>query len=200
MSWAGVVLLGMAGAVPAQECFSQAPSLAGGKDPYQVLTPTRLSKEGAKSIEKLFKKLKGRWAGEADGFFCRGTEAAPRREDDDFRVAMEAVAKATDALEITSDLTEKNNRTSRSERLRLMITDGTLRANRDDPGGDVEILDMSRNGSSIAFLHKEIKSGGGGFTEILRRIKVSGTSLTIVYDVYTRGGLTSSSTWKLKKK
>jgi len=67
----------------------------------------------------------------------------------------------------------------------------------------VKILDLSRSGNAIEFLHKEVRSaatGGAGFTEIRRKIKVSATTLTIAFEVYVEGGLTSASTWKLKKK
>ena len=49
----------------AQKCFSQAPSLQGGQDPYQAIASTRLSKEGGEVVEKLFKRIKSRWAGAA---------------------------------------------------------------------------------------------------------------------------------------
>ncbi len=189
--------------LPAQNCFDQAPSLRDGQDVYAAIEPTRISSDDRKAIENLFKQIKGRWAGDAHGYFCRGKESAPRREADDFRVATEATVSRSNELSITSDMIAKDNKTRRTEKLRLILSDNSLRVNSNDPGGEVKILELSRSGKAIAFVHKAIASqatGGVRFTEIVHRITVSGTTMTMEFYVYLRGGLTSSSTWKLKKK
>ena len=201
--WMGVFLLLASPELLAQKCFSQAPSLQGGQDPYQAIASTRLSKEGGEVVEKLSKRIKGRWAGDAEGFFCRGKEGAPREEADRYRIVMDVTTDGSEELLITSYLSSKDNKTNRTERLRLILSSNSLRANRNDRAGEVNIMAMPRNGKSIEFLHKSVRpgvTGGAGFTEILRRIKVSATTLTIVFEVYTKGGLTSGSTWKLRKK
>jgi hypothetical protein len=117
-------------------------------------------------------------------------------------LAMEATVDDSELL-ITSDLAAKDNKTTRTETLRLILSDGSLRVNRNDPAGEVNIVDLSRSGNALEFLHKEVRpaaTGGAGFTEIRRKIKVSATTLTIVFEVFVEGGLTSASTWKLKKK
>lgn len=199
----GILLLSTSTPLLAQACFQQAPSLRAGDDPFKPTEPTRLSSDGRKSVEKLFQKVKGRWAGDSQGYFCRGTESAPRKEADGYRIAMEATTKGSNELHITSAMVSKDNTTSRTEKLRLFLSDNTLRVDRNDRGGEVKIVQLSPGGSSIEFLHKVINSGApgpAGFTEILRRIQVSATTLTIAYEVYLQGGLTSSSTWKLRKK
>ena len=193
----------VAPALHAQQCFDPAPSLQGGRDPYQTLTPTRVSADGRKSIEALFKKLRGRWEGRAGGYFCRGTKESPRTEPDDFDIVMKATTSGTREISMVSELQSRENKKSRTETLRLFLTDSSLRVNRNDRAGEVTIESLSRGGGSIAFAQKEILSrapGGAGFTEIHRRIEVGPTSLTMRYDVYLRGGLTSSTVWKLRKK
>ena len=199
---AGVLVFFAASDLLAENCYDQAPSLQGRQDPNQPIPSTQLSKDGRAGIEKLFKRMKGRWAGASDGYFCLGKESAPRKQEDSYHIVMESTLSDS-VLLIRSDLVAKDNTTKRTETLRLILSDSSLRVNRDDPAGEVMILDLSRSGNAIEFLHKELRSpvtGGAGFTEIRRKIKVSATTLTIVFEVYVEGGLTSASTWKLKKK
>ena len=199
----GLLLLLIAPELLAQTCFSQAPSMQGGQDFYQAITSTRLSKEDEKIIEKLFKKVSGRWAGDAEGFFCRGKEATSREEADRYRsIALQATTDGPDELLIWSVLNSKDGRTNRTETLRLFVSDKSLRVHRNNGAGQVKIMGMSRSGDVIEFLEKGRPSGAGGagFIEILRKIKVSATTLTIVVEVYAKDGLTSRSTWKLRKK
>ena len=164
---------------------------------------TRLSKEDEEVIEKLFKKTSGRWAGDVEGFFCRGKEAAPRKEADRYRsIALKATTDGPDELLIWSILNSKDGKTNRTETLRLFVSDKSLRAHRNNGAGEVKIMGMSRSGDMIEFLEKGRPSGAGGagFIEIFRKITVSATTLTIAFKVYVKDGLTSRSTWRLRKK
>ena len=198
----GILLMSASIGSHAQECFQQAPSLENGADPFAPIASTRLSKDDRKAVEKLFRNVKGRWTGDAEGYFCRGNKESLRKEADNYRIAMEATTDGSEELLITSELNSKTKKTTRTEKLRLFVSNDSLRVNHNDRGGEVKILQMSRSGDAIEFIHKVVVSTDTGaidFTEIVRRIQVSATRLSIVYDVYLRGGLTSSGTWKLAK-
>lgn len=200
----GIFLSAASAEVASQQCFDESPSVLGGGDPYEAIEPTRLNSKGGDAIEKLFDRLEGRWSGSSKGYMCRGTKGSARKEADGYRIEMSVTRDNPDEILLTSDLTSNDNKTSRTEKLRLYLSDNSLRVDRDDRAGEVKILQLPRSGSSIEFLQKTIgRSGAAGAvtgTEILRRIKVSATSLTIEYEVYFVGGLASASTWKLKKK
>lgn len=198
----GILLMSASTGSLSQECFQQAPSLENGADPFAPVASTRLSKDDRKAVEKLFQNVKGRWTGDAEGYFCRGKKESPRKEADIYRIAMEATTDGSDELLITSELNSEVKKTTRTERLRLFVSGDSLRVNRNDRGGEVKILQISRSGNAIEFDHKVVNSAATGatdFTEIVRKIQVSATRLTIVYAVFLRGGLTSSSTWKLTR-
>lgn len=187
-----------------QQCFDEAPSVRDGGDPYEFITPTRLTSTNKKDIKKLFERLEGRWSGHSNGYFCRGTKGAVRKEADDYRIEMQATRDNPDEVFLTSNLTSNDNTTSRTEKLHLFLSENSLRVGFDDRGGEVRITQMPRGGSTIEFLHKVISRPGSDgdvqVTEILRRISVSATSLVIEYEVYYLGGLASGSTWKLARK
>ncbi len=187
-----------------QQCFDEAPSVRDGGDPYEFITPTRLTSTNKKDIKKLFERLEGRWNGHSNGYFCRGTKGAVRKEVDDYRIEMKATRDSPDEIFLTANLTSKDNTTSRTEKLHLFLSENSLRVGFDDRGGEVRITQMPRSGSTIEFLHKVISRPGSNgdvqVTEILRRISVSATSLVIEYEVYYLGGLASGSTWKLARK
>ena len=200
----GIVLSALSPETISQQCFDEAPSVLDGGDPYEAIAPSLLTSNDKKAIEKLFERLEGRWSGGSNGYFCRGTKGSARKEADGYRIDMNATRDGPEEILLTSSLTSNDNKTSRTEKLHLYLSDNTLRVDRNDRAGEVKILELPRGGGSIEFLHKVItrsgSAGGVTGTEILRRIQVSATSLTIEYDVYFIGGLASGSTWKLKRK
>lgn len=202
--WMAVFLSAASTETAAQQCFDEAPSVLDGGDPYDLIMPTRLNSKDRKAIEQLFQRLEGRWSGNSKGYFCRGRKGAARKEADGYRIEMYATRDNPNEILLTSSLTSDDNSTIRAEKLRLLLSDNTLRVDVDDPGGEVRILQIPRTGGTIEFLHKVItRPGSTGIvevTEILRRIHVSATSLTIEYEVYFIGGLASESTWKLTRK
>lgn len=204
MLWMGVVLSAVSAETASQQCFDEAPSVVDGGDPYDAIEPTRLDSKGRRAIEKLFERLEGRWSGSSKGYFCRGRTGSARKEADDYRIEMNASRGSANAISLTSNLTSNDNTITRTEKLHLYLSENTLRADRDDPAGDVRILQMAQDGSVIVFLQKVISGSGSAgdlwVRETRHRIQVSATSLTIEYEVYFVGGLDSVSTWKLKKK
>ena len=202
--WMVVFLSAVSTGAASQQCFDAAPSVLGGADPLEFITPTHLTSNDRKAIEQLFERLEGRWIGNSKGYFCRGTKDAARKEADDYRIEMNATRNNPNEIQLTSQLTSNDNTTTKTEKLRLFLSDNTLRVDVDDRGGEVGILQMPRGGSTIEFLHKVItRDGSTGnvmVTEILYRIQVSTTSLTMKFDVYFIGGLASGSTWKLSRK
>lgn len=187
-----------------QQCFNEAPSVRDGARPYELIAPSRITSTDKKDIEKLFARLGSRWNGRSNGYFCRGTKGAARKEADDYRIEMNVIRASPDEVLLTSNLTSFDNTTVRTEKLHLFLSENTLRVGFDDRGGEVRILQMPRNGGTLEFLHKVIRrlgsDGSAQVTEILRRINVSATSLVIEYEVYHLGGLASGSTWKLARK
>jgi len=187
-----------------QQCFDEAPSVREGVDLYDLLVPTRLTSRDKAVIDQLFERLEGRWSGDSKGYFCRGRKGAARKEADGYRIDMNATRDNSDVLLLTSNMTSKDNSSVRTEKLRLFLSNDTLRVGVDDQGGEVQIQQMPRDGGPIEFLHKVIfRSGADGgvtVTEILRRISVSATSVIIEYEVYQLGVFASGSTWKLKRK
>jgi hypothetical protein len=117
---------------------------------------------------------------------------------------MNATRDNPNEILLKSQLTSNDNTTTKTEKLRLFLSENTLRVDVDDRGGEVGILQMPRDDSTIEFLHKVItRSGSTGnvmVTEILYRIRVSATGLVIKFEVYFIGGLASGSTWKLTRK
>jgi len=201
--WMGLFLLAASTETIAQQCFDEAPSTLDGGNPYEPITPTRLSTDDRKGIEQLFKRLEGHWSGYSKGYFCRGSKDTTRKEADDYRIEMRATRENPNELVLTSNLTSMDYSTIRTETLHLFLSDNTLRADRNDKAGEVGILQLPRDGGSIEFLQKVITrlaSGGVEMRETLHRIHVSATGLVIEYTVYFIGGLASESTWKLKKK
>ena len=200
----GIFLLAASTQAVSQQCFDAAPSVLDGGGPYEAIEPTRLTTNERKAVQQLFERLEGRWSGNSMGYFCRGTKGAARKEADGYRIEMNATRNNSDELLLTSNLTSKDNKTSRTEKLHLFLSDNALRVDRNDRAGEVRILQMPRGGSSIEFLQKVISGSGstGGMEvrETLRLIHVSATSLTIKYTVYFIGGLASESTWELKRK
>ena len=188
----------------AQQCFDEAPSVLAGGNAYETITPTRLTSTDRKAIEQLFARLEGRWSGNSNGYFCRGRKGAARKEADDYRIEMKATRDNPNELLLTSNMTSKDNTTIRTETLHLFLSGDTLRVGADDRGGEVRILQLPRGVGTLEFLHKVISgsasSGGVTVTEILRRIQVSATRLTIEFEVYLIGGLASESTWTLTRK
>lgn len=201
--WIGILLLAASTETVAQQCFDEAPSVLSGGGLYESIAPTRLATKEWKEIERLFERLEGRWSGSSKGYFCRGRKGAARKEADDYRIEMNATRDNPNELLLTSSLTSSDGTTSRSEKLHLFLSDNTLRADRNDRAGDVRILQMPRDGSSIEFLQKVITrpaSGGVEVRETLHRIHVPATSLVVEYSVYFIGGLASESTWRLMRK
>lgn len=201
--WMGIFLLTASTKAFSQQCFDAAPSTLGGGDPYEAIAPTRLSTEERKNIEQLFKRLEGHWSGSSKGYFCRGTKDAIRKQANDYRIELNATRNNPNELVLTSNLTSMDYSTVRTETLHLYLSDNTLRADRNDKAGDVAILQLPRNGSSIEFLQKVITSPASGGVEVretLHQIQISANHLTIKFTVYFIGGLASESTWKLTKK
>ena len=202
--WIFVLLSVASTEAASQQCFDEAPSVLNGADPLEFITPTHLTSTDRKAIEQLFERLKGRWSGSSKGYFCRGTKGAARKQADDYRIEMNATRDSSNEILLTSQLTSIDNTTTKTERLRLFLSDNTLRVDVDDPGGEVGILQMPRGSSPIEFLHKVISRNGSTgnvmVTEILYRIQVSATSLAMTFDVYSIGGLASGSTWTLTRK
>ena len=202
--WMVVFLSAVSTEAASQQCFDTAPSVLNGADPLEFITPTHLTSNDKKVIEQLFERLKGRWSGNSKGYFCRGTKGAARKEADDYRIDMNATRNNPNELLLTSQLTSIDNTTTKTEKLRLFLSDNTLRVGVDDRGGEVGILQMPQGGGPIEFLHKVISRNGSTgnvmVTEILYRIQVSATSLAMTFDVYSTGGLASGSTWTLTRK
>ena len=202
--WMVVFLSAVSTEAASQQCFDEAPSVLNGADPFEFITPTRLTSNDRKAVEQLFARLQGRWSGSSKGYFCRGTKGAARREADDYRIEMNATRDNPNEILLTSQLTSIDNTTTKTEKLRLFLSENTLRVDVDDPGGEVGILQMPRGSSPIEFLHKVItRNGSTGnvmVTEILYRIQVSASSLAIKFDVYFIGGLASGSTWTLTRR
>lgn len=203
MLWMSILLLAASPLSHALECFERSPSVRAGKDVFDAISPTRLTSEDRKSVDRFFRLLQGRWRGKTDGYFCRGTRDAIRKEKDDYRVELKATRDGTDELSLVSSLESTDAKTSRTETLRLYLSEDALRLDRDDRGSGVEILSLSSTGGEIAFLHKVFdRSAAGGVTvtEFLRRFHVSTTRLEIEYQVYLAGVLSSASTWVLSRK
>lgn len=201
--WMGVFLLAAATETLSQQCFDEAPSTLDGGDPYDAIAPTRLSADEKKEVERLFGRLEGRWSGSSRGYFCRGTRDAVRKEADDYRIEMNVTRRGPGELVLTSNLTSSDSGTVRTEKLHLFLSGSTLRADRNDRAGGVEVLQLSQDGDAIEFLQKVITrpaSGGAEVRETLHGIQVSGNRLELDYTVYFVGGLASESTWKLAKK
>lgn len=192
-----IVLL-VASSASAADCFSPAPSVAGGGDRYAAIESSQLSKGQQRSLVKLFKKLKGRWRGDAKGFFCEGKEGAPKKRADDYTIEAEADMNRSGALSMRADLTSKSKGTTRSENLRLIPAGDKLRINKNNVASEAKVLAASSRELHVVL--KETLPRAAGFVEIYRRIRVSGSSVTIDYEVYSQGGLSSRSTWRLKKR
>ena len=198
-----MLLLAVSTPSHALQCFEPSPSVREGKDAYDAITPTRLSSDERKSITRIFQRLAGRWSGKTNGYFCRGTTNASRKEANDYSVELTARSDSADELSLVSDLVSADGTTTRTERLRLFLSADALRLDSNDPGSGVEILSLSSSGNAMVFLHKVFVRNadvGVRVTEVQRRIEVSGTRLQIDYQVYLGGVLSSASSWVLSRK
>ena len=77
-------------------------------------------------------------------FFVEAKRGAPRKEEDRYRIVMDVTTDGSEELLITSYLSSKDNKTNRTERLRLILSSNSLRANRNDRAGEVKIVTGQR--------------------------------------------------------
>ncbi len=248
LSWF-VILVGLLNLVPAlaADCYSASPLAASGKA-FEPTTARKLTSSEQRQIDTLFRKMAQQWKGETQGYFCMGTENAPRKKPDDYQVTARVKQDSSGNIRFEADLFSPHKKTRRRENLRLFSSHDFLRVDVNNRAGDVAVVSLDNQHlefiQAFRVTHRqpmkrdddeEEKEGEVSILpvdeevsilpeledddaeesddeqekirfktfstarEIVRRITVSGTYLTIDYKVYTQGVLSSASTWRMKK-
>ncbi|MCX4026697.1 hypothetical protein H0A36_00835 [Endozoicomonas sp. SM1973] len=192
--------------IKASECFNPSPHHQKSKDTFQPIESKKLTYSENKTLKSIFKHMDGRWTGTATGFFCMGTDKTPREKPDSYIIQeMEVDTNSSGDLVLSAQLLSETKETSRQENMRLFISSGILRVGQNSKSGDTSLDSAAKN--KIVFTQKyRIPTRQGGkikgsiAQEIIRTIHASRSSMTIEYNVYTQGVLSSKSVWKLRKK
>ncbi|MDE1464218.1 hypothetical protein [Spartinivicinus poritis] len=190
----------------ASECFSPSPHYQKDKDTFQPIESKKLTYAEKKTLKPIFKHMDGRWKGTATGFFCMGTEKAPRKKPDNYIIQeIEVNTNSSGDLTLSAQLLSETKETSRQENLRLFISSDILRVGQNSKSGDTSLDSAAKN--KIVFTQryriptrKDGKIKGSISQEIIRNIHASRSSMTIEYNVYTQNVLSSKSVWELRKK
>ena len=184
--------------IAAAACFEPSPLLPRGADPYTELVPTYLSREQRDTVKTFLQSLRGRWRGDARGYFCTGTTHAPQQKDDNASIAIDFDANGRDTVIMNATLSASDHGVTRSERLQLLLGDSSLRVDGDNAASASQIL--SATSRSIAFAVKNRRAAGAGVAEVHRTITISHTQLSVEFTVYSQGGLSSSSRWTASRR
>ncbi|WP_163836176.1 hypothetical protein [Spartinivicinus ruber] len=196
--------------LPAQvlgsSCFSPSPNNKQNEDSFKPVTEKNLSRSEQRSIRNIFKNMGGRWTGTATGFFCMGTEKSLRQKPDNYIIeSMDVNTNSSGDLVLSAQLFSQAKETSRQENMRLFISAGKLRLDKNSKMGDVSLDQITKN--KVVFTQRyRIPTRQNGTIkgsiaqEIIRTISASRSTLQIEYNIYTQGVLSSNSVWMLRKK
>lgn len=191
-------------AAAAGNCFQKSPLLDSEGYPIVEVNSRTLSRAEYRDLKGLLKQTAGRWRGTATGYFCLGKEDAPRIKRDDFTIEVDSEVDSSGNMRLSAAFTTLDRSTSRSEGLNLFVSSRGLRLDYNNRSGNVEILEVSRASIEFVHAHRLATRGSGAIggslpRQLLKKIDVSGSSMTVHHEVYIGGVLTSGSTWSLRR-
>lgn len=193
-----IVMLMVGGtSASAETCFSKAEWWTS-ETRHEALELEPLSREEFRALEATFRKLRklqGKVSGTENGFICKGTEKASRRETS--QSTIEGTVRAGHgSFTLSAELDTK--RKSRTEKFSLDLDRDYLVT---PIRSKVEVL--SASSGEIEFRERaggKNSLGGRVIMDRLISLKVRDNTLTISYKVYAQGQLTSQSTWKVRRR
>jgi hypothetical protein len=183
------------------ECFSDAPSIEGGKDIYEAISPRDLEGDEYRELEELFLSLDGRWEGTAEIAVCVDRDGEIFTETDEFLIQSTVTMKRSGDFSLNGTLISSDRKTTQYEIIRLCLGRERLATVCNKAISDIELT--SASGSELAYLQKTPKKIGNDrklVRETLTTIrKTSDTSFTLEKLVYSQGKLAAIIKWRLER-
>lgn len=175
-------------------CFSDSPSMTASGLSYAEVVARELSEAEWQSLESFLQRARGRWRGAAQGFFCRGSAEAPRREAEEYELELEADFARSDRFELFATLKNRGEGITREERRTLHLKEPWLRFGAESAMGDVELRHLDRQGLTLMRKHW---SEERVFIEVLLSIYFEGKELRLEQITYSNGALDHAQSWGL---
>lgn len=187
-----IAALIVASNVSAQDCFADSPSLADGQSPSDPIIVRELSRSEHDHLERLFKSLSGKWEGRAEDMECKGGIDSPSINRTSYTIKAQAKTNRNGDIRLETELFSEERRTSHTEVTEFYLSDQKLRHEMDSGGGDVQLIEITKD--RVKFLKRGNFSGGwyGGNTkrEIFVSLSVGRNSFSIESRFYIQGRFT----------
>lgn len=193
----GAVVLAVAAAGSATECYSPSPSFADNRTPFDEMMVRPLTPSEKKAVLALFASLSGRWAGHEETLTCIGREGAYTVEERVSTVTAEVQTDRRTSLSLLLKMRDNVRRTNTSQRIRLFVDDRHLRYGATGAEGDVELVEVAAEG--VSFLQR--RRGGPGTInhETFIVLEAGKGRLCLEKTVYTQGKFTAHSMLRLMR-
>ena len=188
----------------ASDCFSTAPTIEAGRDPYDELVPRELEEGEHEALRELLEGLDGKWEGTAEELVCLGTTENPEEEIEEYSIVSTVKMGRSGQFALKSTLSSREKRTKQHENIRLHLSKKHLATTDGLAVSDIELVSLSSD--ELVYIRKSYSRSGTvsnrrtRVREIVIAIQKSDdTAFVVEKQIYLQGVLKSVSTWNLEK-
>ena len=182
-------------------CFSPSPSRQAELELTTDIVSRTLTKDELSILGDMFMQLDGKWAGQADETVCKGKSDNVNPVQHRYTLDIDIEIYRKTELKFKAVLDSMESRKSRNEFLEIYLSSDKFRVNDEFAAGDVEIIKLTDN--FVSFFKKIIirtKSGGISVRELVQSISLTGKRLSMEFQVYSNGVLSSHTVWTADRK
>jgi hypothetical protein len=183
----------------ASDCFSTAPTIEAGRDPYEEIVARELEEGEREGLKELLNALDGKWEGTGEELVCLGTTEEPEEKVDEFSIEATVKMSRGGQFAFKSTLVSREKREKRHETIRLHLGKKHLATAEGLSVSDIELVSLSNE--ELVYIQKSKSHSGTQVREMVIAIQKSGDdSFMFEKHNYMQGLLKSVSSWNLERK